>query len=793
MIGSKRLWGSLLALLLAVAAVLGAAPAPERLALRGAEFLTPRHVPSADVVVVGIGADDLARIGDWPWPRDLIAAFTDKLVADRARVIAYVPAFDTAQNAQALASLQRLGGSGDMRRALETDARFAASLRRAGNVLLGAHPVLQGERGTALPATAVLEPRKQDFLRRLFDAPMASVRAPLPMLAARADGIGFVADGVHTAAQALAVRVNGQLLPSLALLTAARARGVGNDKLSLHALGGITLGKLEVPTDARLRAVARTYRNGDASLFPAYGFGDAYDGTLAPDSLRGKVVLVGLMEQGADAPVLRVADMVSSILNQEVIATPFWGAWLRGLVVLGVCAWLGFGLARFGRVAALSLSVVWLVLIANLEFIPLLARGVWLPLAAPFALLLFGHLLWLAWRALHSHAGINSIELSEANRQLGLAYQQLGRYDDAFDSFRRCRPSTALCEAMQHLAQDHERHRRYADAIRVYDEIERIAPGFDDVAAHLEQLRQFETTPTLMGARRNGARDMMFSGNLQKPMLGRYQLVKEIGRGAMGVVYLGRDPKIGRTVAIKTMSLADEFDGRVLEEISQRFYREAETAGRLNHPNIVTIYDVGDDQGLAYIAMDFLSGEPLENYAAPGKLLPLAEALSIVVKVADALAYAHTQNVVHRDIKPANLMYERESGRLKITDFGIAALTDVSKTRTGTILGSPSYMSPEQIAGRRVDGRSDLYSLGVTFYQLLRGEVPFEATSLTGLMYKIANEPHPDVTFLRPDIPAILKTVIDKALQKNAGDRYQTGADMASALRDCQSRLKSGR
>ncbi|MGH8370706.1 MAG: serine/threonine-protein kinase, partial [Gammaproteobacteria bacterium] len=267
------------------------------------------------------------------------------------------------------------------------------------------------------------------------------------------------------------------------------------------------------------------------------------------------------------------------------------------------------------------------------------------------------------------------------------------------------------------------------------------------------------------------------------------QLVNEIGRGAMGVVYLGRDPKIGRTVAIKTMSLAEEFDGQVLEEVSQRFYREAETAGRLNHPNIVTIYDVGDDQGLAYIAMDFLSGEALENFAVPGKLLPLDEAVSIIIKVAEALDYAHSQNVVHRDIKPGNVMYERETGRVKITDFGIASLTDVSKTRTGTILGSPSYMSPEQVAGRKVDGRSDLYSLGITFYQLLRGELPFESTSLTGLMFKIANETHPDVTFLRPDIPVTLKTVIDKSLQKNAAERFQTGAEMVKALRASQSKL----
>ncbi|HEV2321547.1 MAG TPA: serine/threonine-protein kinase, partial [Gammaproteobacteria bacterium] len=238
-----------------------------------------------------------------------------------------------------------------------------------------------------------------------------------------------------------------------------------------------------------------------------------------------------------------------------------------------------------------------------------------------------------------------------------------------------------------------------------------------------------------------------------------------------------------RQVAIKTMALADEFDGEALKDVHDRFFREAETAGRLNHTNIVTIYDVGEDQGLAYIAMDYLPGDSLQKYTESGALLPLNEAAAIITKIAEALEYAHKHHVVHRDIKPANIMYDRASGRVKITDFGIAALTDLSRTKTGTILGSPLYMSPEQVAGNKVDGRSDLYSLGVTFYQLVRGELPFEAPSLTGLLFKITNEPHPDVTFLRPDIPPALKVIVDKALDKDPDKRYQTGMEMANALR----------
>ena len=253
----------------------------------------------------------------------------------------------------------------------------------------------------------------------------------------------------------------------------------------------------------------------------------------------------------------------------------------------------------------------------------------------------------------------------------------------------------------------------------------------------------------------------------------------------MGTVYLGRDPKINRVVAIKTMALAQEFDADELDEVKARFFREAETAGRLNHPNIVTMYDAGEEHDLAYIAMEFLKGRDLVPQSKAGALLPLPEVINIVAQVADALDYAHAQHVVHRDIKPANIMYEPQSRQVKVTDFGIARITDSSRTRTGMILGTPTYMSPEQLAGKKIDGRSDLYSLGVTLYQLCCGQPPFAAESMAQLMFKIANEAAPDIATLNPAIPVSLKAVIEKSLLKDASQRYQRGAEMAAALRAC--------
>jgi serine/threonine-protein kinase len=252
------------------------------------------------------------------------------------------------------------------------------------------------------------------------------------------------------------------------------------------------------------------------------------------------------------------------------------------------------------------------------------------------------------------------------------------------------------------------------------------------------------------------------------------------------MVYLGRDPKIGRTVAIKTMALSQEFDAEHLTEVKERFFREASTAGRLSHPNIVTIYDVGEEHDLAYIAMDYLEGENLTAYTRSDKLLPLNEVFHIIGKMADALDYAHAHQVVHRDIKPANVVYNPAKRQVTVMDFGVAFLVDANKTKTGTILGTPSYMSPEQLAGSKVDGRSDFFSLGVMFFQMVTGELPFIGDSIATLLFKIANEKHPDPRMFRPDLPLCVSRVIDKALRKELDRRFQNGRQLIAALVKCQ-------
>ena len=268
----------------------------------------------------------------------------------------------------------------------------------------------------------------------------------------------------------------------------------------------------------------------------------------------------------------------------------------------------------------------------------------------------------------------------------------------------------------------------------------------------------------------------------KRSRVGRYEILKELGKGAMGIVYKALDPKINRTVAIKTIRFSDEFEEDAIEDIKERFFREAEIAGQLSHPSIVTIYDVGEDGDLTYITMEFLEGENFETYRTKNNLLPFMKVLDVVAEIADALEFAHKEEVIHRDIKPANIMLLKND-KIKVTDFGIAKAISSSNTRTGVILGTPNYMSPEQIMGQKLDRRSDIFSLGVLFFQLLVGELPFHAENLSDLLYQITQSPHPSVRDFNPKIPKACEQIIDKALAKKPEERFGNAGEMAKIVR----------
>lgn len=268
--------------------------------------------------------------------------------------------------------------------------------------------------------------------------------------------------------------------------------------------------------------------------------------------------------------------------------------------------------------------------------------------------------------------------------------------------------------------------------------------------------------------------------------LGRYEVVRELGKGAMGVVYLAKDPLIGRLVALKTIRVVPGSDDDDAREFQQRFSREAQAAGILSHPAIVTVHDIGQDEtsGISYIAMEYVEGPNLKEILNQGRPLEWHEIAEVLAQVGDALDYAHAKGIVHRDVKPANIILCGEM-RAKITDFGIAKIASMAGnlTTTGQFLGTPNYMAPEQIKGSPVDGRTDIFSLGIVLYEALTRRKPFSGESLTTISYKIVHEPYLPVCEINPRIPEGFDDVIRKCLAKEPVDRFQRGKDVAIALR----------
>ncbi|MBE9608978.1 serine/threonine-protein kinase [Chitinilyticum piscinae] len=448
---------------------------------------------------------------------------------------------------------------------------------------------------------------------------------------------------------------------------------------------------------------------------------------------------------------------------------PDWGLY-AGLAAFVLVLLLQLLAPLFGRgvLALLRVSALLLMLLAG--GLSAFLGQFWLPWPA-LALLLGGILLQRSYEAVAAQVtALTADPLQDAT-----SLREQGRYDEARVLLAGLSPEPGVVAELLLLAKGYESRGERDKAEQVYQQLGRRKTG---VVA-----KPLASPAPAPGSVRGGGAD-------EPRQLGRYRLEGELGKGAMGLVYRGLDQAIGRPVAIKTMALAEEFDDDQLAEARERFFREAETAGRLTHPNIVTVFDVGETDGLAYIAMELLAGATLDDHAGPDRLLPLEETLQIVRQVALALEYAHKQQVVHRDIKPANVMYDPASRKVKVTDFGIARLTDSSRTKTGVVLGTPSFMSPEQLAGQRVDGRSDLYSLGVLLYQLVSGYLPFNGGSLAELMYAIANLLPTDPRHYRPELPNLLVAIIMRALQKDPAQRFQSGAQFALALARLEAQLK---
>jgi len=766
--------------------------------------------PSSNVVIVEIDDGSIAGMGRWPWPRGYIAQMINMLQAYEARVIGIDILFSEKDNSQGLAEIQDiLGGleskgvrGGGVYTALkeaegrlDNDVLLAASITRSQRVVLPFYFVPGRSLGTGVALPDYLK-RNSVHLRSTPDSLTArEINPPLAEFAAPALALGHIKvvadkDGA-VRSEPLLINYANRFFPSFALQLTLKFLNYNADNIHLNGKRAMEIGNARIPTLNQHRMLISYSRN-----FPVYSFVDVINNKVPPDVFKNKVVILALSAAGLgasqatpigpDTPAwVGIANVVNNILNQDHILRPAWALWLELGMMLLFGLFIAFVVPRLKAVYSASASVILLILWTSSGIYLLAGYGYWIKIVHPALLLILGYIVMVSHKYLLTEKSRERIEADsvETNKMLGLSFQGQGMLDMAFEKFRKC-PSDdkSAKELLYNLGLDFERKRMFNKAVEVYEHIARSG-RFKDIEERIRRLKSAGDTMIfgLTGARNDAT--VMLDGTETRPTLGRYEILRELGHGAMGTVYLGKDPRINREVAIKTLRY-ETIEEVQLAEIKNRFFREAEAAGKLSHPNIITIYDVGEDYELAYMAMELLDGTDLTKYCNKDSRLPIPEVIRIVSLVANALDYAHSNGVVHRDIKPSNIMVLKK-GEIRVADFGIARVMSSSRTQTGVILGTPSYMSPEQIAGQKIDGRSDLFSLGVVFYELLTWEKPFRGESITTLMYNITTTAPVPLRDLVPHVPDPFVDIVAKALAKDTEERYQLGRKFADDLTAC--------
>ncbi len=768
------------------------------------------------LVLIEIDEKSIERLGPWPLPRETIAQMIDLLRSSGAKVIGLnLPLFDKEAN-QGLVEVKSFGerlktfffsrkdstvtewvqGSlREMEKKLDGDGHLVAAVAEGGNVILPAIPNLPADqrdspadRDTVLARDFLNEKGFPSTLREAFE--VKQLHLPFRELAQAASGLGHGVDSFSTSGEAIAhapvVSYRGALVPSFALRIAAAYSEMPPG--SIIAEGDrIRMKDYDIPL-WQGRLLLKYCRKGEQ--FSRYSFASLLQ-MEKPPSLQGKIALLGFSLKGGAmiqtplfGPVSENqfnACVLDNLLNHNFIYRSSRVGYLEMAALLLFGAAASFFFPRMGEWPRLVSVAGFTASAIGIEGFLLHRFDIWAKTASLAVAVITIYAVTTLWKRF---AGFRDRKDSvETNRLLALGYRSQGLLDLAFEKARELPMNAETKDLIYSLGLEYEKKKLFEKAVVAYEYINREG-AFRDLDARIPNLHESgsksSALETHVKLETTGILNAIPLEEIKK--IGRYDILQIMGKGSMGLVYKGLDPKINRPLAIKTIRFSDEFDDDVIQELKERFFREAEIAGQLSHPSIVTIHDLGEDQDLTYMAMEFLEGEDLEKFVSKKNLLPLRKVLLVVTSVAEALDFAHHADVIHRDIKPANVRLLK-SGGVKVTDFGIAKAISSSRTRTGVILGTPNYMSPEQIMGQKIDARSDIFSLGVLLYQLLTGELPFQGDNLSSLLYQITQVKHPPMRAFSPKIPVACEQIIDKALAKNPNDRFRTAGQIAKVLR----------
>lgn len=377
----------------------------------------------------------------------------------------------------------------------------------------------------------------------------------------------------------------------------------------------------------------------------------------------------------------------------------------------------------------------------------------------------------------HEEASINQApKKSDQLLNTALNFQALGKLDTAFSIYKQCEPSQKIITLLLNLASDYIIVDQASNAVAVYKYALSLQPSNSNIKIKLENL-------DLSNKPLNASKELIAN---------RFQPIKLIGKGSQSSVYLASDSQSNHSlIALKVLEINTDDKNDLDTELLNRFLREAQTAASLDHTNILQVIDSGQSSNIAYITMEYINGKSLREYADSTTLLPTNIVLDLISQCADGLHYAHTKGIVHRDVKPANILFDKNNNIAKLGDFGIAKIADSTQTIAGTMLGTPYYMSPEQLVGLEFDARSDIFSLGATLFRLLSGTTPFKGNSMAELMKAIVNEPHQDITHIRPNLPERIISVIDRCLEKDPKNRYNSAKELAEELKICAQLTKN--
>ena len=789
------------------------------------------------VVIVAVDDRSIQQIGGWPWPRDYIADMIRKLSSYRADTLGIGLLYQEAglhnglQEIQTIKNLpwatllnekktkKRLTQAQKKNLAVidsalktaekrfQQDAELENAVFNARNAVLPMQFIFDNVQGVTsaevigklgMNAVVLREPSNRQNASTVI--PLGSkgkrIRAenvlqPYSKLSLQASAMGHINmlpdDDQIIRSIPLIIQYKDHDFPSFALQVTRKYFDIGPKSLQTSP-NGLSLRHLVIPTDKAYRMLI-DYRAPEDSI-RKYSFVDVFNDKIPDSAFRNKIVIIGVTAAGV-APYYKTTlhgklsaieittHAIENLVNQIYISRPAWAVVMEVMALFYFMFFLVLVIPKVNRRAGMLILGIFLVTWLAIAAVLFSVYGYWIQVVAPVILSVLGF-------AIMRHQSLSlerKNERVELNKSLGLSLQTQGMLDTALEKFRNCPvEDPSVKELLYNLGLDFERKRMHNKAIAVYRHILK-AGRFKDIQERIENLTQIESSVVLPPGRNSKKNGLLLENATTRPILGRYEISRELGQGAMGTVYLGMDPSINREVAIKTLNYAD-IESSELEEVKSQFFREAEAAGKLSHPNIVTIYDVGEDDDMAYIAMELLKGKDLTNYCKKESLLSTKRVLGIIASVAQALDYAHNQGVVHRDIKPANILL-LDKDQVKVADFGIARVMSASSTQTGVIFGTPNYMSPEQIAGKKVDGRSDLFSLGVVFYELLSAQKPFKGDNLTTLMYAISNVEYAPLSEIAPRVPECCHEIVEKLLAKGVSKRFQSAAQVVKQIDEC--------